>query len=292
MIEKEKLLSPKIDLVFHILFRQDKEKIIKGLISSILGKNIQKVKLGEDRYLVPKYPEDKLGIIDFKAILEDGSICTIEIQLLNYQDIEERELFYWSGLFREQLKKGNRYKELNKVISVIIIDYELKKLEEIEDLHTEWKIKEVKTGKDILLTDKLEIHIIELPKVKKAIEKDKNNKLAQWMMFIDNPNEEGVKRIVEKNEEIKEAMEELEIISGDAEARRLAELRQKYILDQNSCIDEAVERGLKKGIEEGIEKGIKNNKIEVAKRMLKQNMNIELICQITDLTKEEIEKIK
>ena len=57
----------------------------------------------------------------------------------------------------------------------------------IEELGTKWKIM-LENGEKRILTDKLEIVIIEIPKAKKILKKDKNNKIAQWMMFLDNPN--------------------------------------------------------------------------------------------------------
>ena len=39
-------------------------------------------------------------------------------------------------------------------------------------------------------------------------------------------------------------------------------------------------------------KGAKEKSIEIAKEMLKKKLDIELICEITKLTKEEIEKLK
>ena len=40
------------------------------------------------------------------------------------------------------------------------------------------------------------------------------------------------------------------------------------------------------------QKGIRNNKIDTAKNMIKDNLDINLISKYTGLTKEEIEKLK
>lgn len=93
--------------------------------------------------------------------------------------------------------------------------------------------------------------------------------------------------MAEKEKEIKEAIETLEDISSDEEKERIAELRQKYIMDRKSEIRTAKEIGVK----EGLEKGSKNEKIEIAKKMLKENMKIEVIERITGLTKTEIEEL-
>ena len=39
-------------------------------------------------------------------------------------------------------------------------------------------------------------------------EKNGNNLISQWMMFLDNPNSKEVEKIMDKNEDIKKAKEE------------------------------------------------------------------------------------
>ena len=50
--------------------------------------------------------------------------------------------------------------------------------------------------------------------------------------------------------------------------------------------------GIKKGIEQGIEQGIKEKTIEIIKSMLKKELDINLISEITNRSIEEINKIK
>jgi len=259
MQEKKALLKPKIDVVFHSLFRKGNERITKAIISSATKEKIDSIDLDNDRYIIGEYPEEKLGILDLKATLDNGTICNIEIQLADNKDTAERFLYYWSRIYSGQLVKGEEYKNLNKVISIIIIDYNFEKTKEIESLSTKWKIKEVETGKEIELTDMLELIIIELPKARRILEKEPENKLAQWMLFLNNPNELEVSNMVENNEDIKEAMNELEQISEDKKLRRLAELREKAIRDEKNGLRHEKEQKIKEGIKEGREK--------VAKRM-------------------------
>ena len=127
------------------------------------------------------------------------------------------------------------------------------------------------------MTENLEIHIIEIPKINRMLE---NGKLKKWILFLENPEGEETKRMAEKEKEIKEAIETLEDISSDEAKERIAELRQKYIMDMKSQLRTAEEKGLKKGIK------------EIAKKMLQENIAIETMIKITGLTKEEIEKIK
>ena len=303
MERKTTLLKPKIDIVFHSLFRVGNEEITKAIIEAVTKEKIESINLNTDRHLIGKYPNEKTGILDLKAILNNGTICNIEIQLADNKDTAERFLYYWSRIYSSQLIKGDDYAKINKVIGIIIIDYEFDKTRKIENLSTKWKIREVNTGKEIELTDVFELYIIEIPKAKKILEKDANNKLAQWMLFLNDPNEKEVSKIMNENKEIEEAMNELEEMSKDEELRRLAELREKAIRDEKNGLRHAREEGLKEGIEKGIEEGIKQGigqgieqgakqqKAEIAKEMKKQNYTNEEIQKITKLTKEEIENL-
>ena len=111
-----------------------------------------------------------------------------------------------------------------------------------------------------------------------------NEKINQWLAFIDDYDREMVKVAEEKNEKLKKARIEMNYLTGEAETRRLAELREKWEMDRVSAINHATRKGKSEGKEE--------EKIEIAKEMLKEKMPIEMIIKFTKLTKEEIEKIK
>ena len=141
------------------------------------------------------------------------------------------------------------------------------------------------------LTDKFELFIIEIPKARRMMKSNQNDKLTQWMLFLDNPNNKEVLEIMNKNEEIKEAMEELEEISKNEELRLIAQLKEKAIRDERNMMEHALEDGLKQGIEQGIEQGTKQTEIKIARYLKSKAIDIETIIEATNLTKEEIEKL-
>ena len=126
-------------------------------------------------------------------------------------------------------------------------------------------------------------YFIELPKFRKQ-NPDMNEKINQWLAFIDDYDREMVKVAEEKNDKLKKARIEMNYLTGEAETRRLAELREKWEMDRVSAINHATRKG--------IEEGEKKNSIVIAKKLLKLNMPLEQIIEITELTKEEIENIK
>ena len=66
-----------------------------------------------------------------------------------------------------------------------------------------------------------------------------------------------------ENMEINKAKEELEKISSDEHERYLAELREKYIMDQKAIESAGYYKGIKEGKTEGINIGENKKKTEI-----------------------------
>ena len=84
----------------------------------------------------------------------------------------------------------------------------------------------------------------------------------------------------EKNKTIKSALDDMEYLTGDAEIKRLAELRESSRIDKWFAMSYGRKQGENKA------------KKETAKKMLKRNMPIKDIIELTGLTEDEIMKIK
>ena len=172
------------------------------------------------------------------------------------------------------------------------LDKSEEKTKALENICTEWKITEVTTGLNLVLTEMLQIYIIEISKAKRTLEKEPNNELAQWVLFLDNPNQEEVFKAMETNKELKEAMKNLDEISQQEELRRVAELREKAIMDEKNALTHALEDGKKEGLKEGQILGKKETQKEIARKMLEKNFSIEEIQSLIPLSQAEIEELK
>ena len=109
----------------------------------------------------------------------------------NQKNIIERILYYWGRIYTRQIKEGEEYKRLEKTIIILITDFKIKSLEKSE-YHTKWKIIEEKDRK-IILTDKLELHIISLEKMRENEGRKMQDELLDWLYFLENPKSERVK---------------------------------------------------------------------------------------------------
>ena len=301
-------LTPKNDIIFKKIFgTEGNEVILKDFLSSIIEEPIKEIEVEKDMKLEKEDLNDKVGILDIKAKLDNGVQVNVEMQVVNQQNMEKRTLFYWGKLYTRSIHEGESFYELKKTITINLLDFNYF---DTKEYHTKWHIVE-DTEKDKVLTDVLEIHFIELKKFIKE-ERRPENKKEEWLYFLDYSKRGMVEMATKKNKVIEKAKEELEYLTGDAAVKRKAELREKWIRDYKGSMEYAKqeglrqgkeegleqgrEEGMKQGIEEGkeqgIEQGIQQNKREIIKEMLKQGINKEIISKITKAEIEEIEKIQ
>ena len=261
---KRKILSPKVDVVFQVLFGEvGSERITKDLLNSMLDEKVEDVQLNENIVLRRGIPEGKMGIVDVLAKVNNEEYCNIEMQLAPQTHIIKRILYYWARQYSREIKKSERYKKLKRTIVILIANFEINGLEDLE-FHSKWQIKEAERGK-IVLTDDLELHIIEVPKMYKNKIGEKDKKLQEWLCFLENPESEEVQCYMEKNENMKEAKEKLVEMSEDERLIKLAELRERAILDEREAEDTGYARGKNDGMELGKKKRNSSSYIKYAK---------------------------
>ena len=286
-MSKTKLLNLTNDYIFKRTFGyQESGEVTRILLRDILQDDINQIELNNQTITEKELMDDKVGIMDIKAVINGNVECDIEMQVVNKHNIEKRILFYWAKMYTKTIKEGDEYNNLRKSICVLIANFELDNLREVKKYKTKWNIRE-EEYKSVILTDVLELVIIEIPKYMKYARREKKENLNLWLKFIENPEvkimkeKEDEKNIKETKQAIMEAQEKLEQISQDEHERYLAELREKYVRDQQAV----QEYGYIKGKEEG--KKAQSKKI--AKRMLEEGMDIEKISKITGLDRKEIE---
>lgn len=283
-----KLLDPKNDIVFQMLFFND--NLAKWLLSNVVSMDVNSLSVNVNKQLLGDSPEDKLGIVDLRVIINGKIECEVEMQMYYFKNFIPRFLHYWARIYSSQLKKGNNYDLLHKVVSIALVNENIPYLKGLP-AHTMWNIREA-SYHDKILTNNLELHIIELQKVKEEYENNKDDKLLQWIMFLLDPESEEVDNIMVKNKEIREAKKELISLSQDEENQRLAYFREREIMDKRDMYETGMDEGEAKGIEKGLAEGRADRTREVIINLLKMKMPIDKIIEATDATKEEIEKIK
>lgn len=223
------------------------------------------------------------------------------MQVANVYTIINRNISYSSRIITEQLQVGDSYKYLKKLISINILGENLLKRNSYHSIaHMKFERTEKEKYVDMgfkeeqeELTDKIEVHYIEL---KKFLKKNPgiSNKLEQWLWLILGE-EEKVKMASKQNKKIEKVVKDLDEMSADENERLEAYKRKLAVWDYNVSIAEATERGKSEGIEEGKIEGIKEGKIEekvaIAKKLKRKGMDTKTIIEVTGLSKEKIESL-
>ncbi len=276
----EKIYNLKNDIIFQTFFaRKGNEEFLIDFLNALLKTNIKSIEIREKVNLERLSREEKGGRLDLQATLEDGTIVSIEMQLKNEYNFEERTTLYAGKVISRETERGTDYEDIKQIIMINILGFNML---DVEDYISETAIV-LDKHRDYEVLTGIKWYFIELPKFRKQ-NPDMNEKINQWLAFIDDNNKELIDMAENKNETLKKARIEMNYLTGDAEVRRLAELREKWEMDRVSAINHATRVGMEKGMEKGI--------IKTAQNLIKMGMPIEQIAKATGLSEEEIEKIK
>ena len=287
------ILKPKNDVVFQALFTRGSEYVTKSMIEDIIKIDIHKIDLDKSKDLLNDNARNKNGRLDIRAILNGNIDCDVEMQLVPHEKMIERFLYYWAKMYTANLKEGENYRELKKSISIIVLDAEIPLLKRIPKSYTKWEIREAEYQEEVL-TDHFEMHIISLPEAIKEYDKNKDDKVLQWMMFLNDPGSVEVAEIMKKNKAIKEANKKLYEISQDEALRRQALNEEIARMDEEQRMYDAIHKGLKQGREEGLKEGLeqaRDEKIEIINKLSSKGMKDSDISDVVGLSESEVRKI-
>ena len=277
-------LKMKSDIMFKAFFtRKENEEFLKEFLESVLGEKIKIKKVLHDVRLEQLAKNEKFGILDLGVELENGEFINVEIQIKNYNNIEKRTTFYASKKITEQLGAGEEFIKLKTIVIIAILDYSFIDLPEYitETVRVSAKHREYEINNDV------KYYYIELNKFRKQ-NPDMTDTLSQWLSFLDMEREDLLEMACKNNKNIKKAVENYKVLTGDKEIKRLAELKLMAKLEEKSALDCAKEEGQ----EIGQEIGKRKTQIEIAQKLLKQKMSIKQVAEITELSETEIEKLK
>jgi len=286
-------INPKIDLVFKKLFGSEENKdILLSLINAILPLHQQIAEISlKNPYNVSDYAEGKLSILDIKAQDENGVQYDIEMQIRGSDFYGKRALFYWAKMFGSQLdyvvdntKDKDKdveigYSDLKKCIVISLMDFNYF---EDKKYNRYFTLKDGDTNEIHKGLDYLDLYFIELKKFKGKLQTVKTT-LDRWITFLNNAHKYTKDNLPQELAEIKEirkASLKLDTMYLDEKEKRYYEGQQKFLIDENSRLKEA------------IEKAEINSKTEIAKKLIKRNLTNEEIAEDTGLTVEQIEQLR
>jgi predicted transposase/invertase (TIGR01784 family) len=261
--------------------------ILEGFLSELLLDDI-KINTILESESTRERRDARSNRVDLLVENSKKELIIVEIQHETEYDYLQRMLFGVSKLLVEYIKKAEAYSRIRKVISISIVYFDLGQGEdyayhgqtEFIGLNKKDILKLNSTQQELYKTEKIsdiypEYYILKVNQFDDVA----RNTIDEWIYFL--KNEEIRDEFRAKG--LKEAKEELDILKMDEEERREYEEYLEALRYEASMFESSYIAGERKGIEKG--------KLETAKELLKNRVDINIIASATGFSKEEIEKL-
>ena len=191
---------------------------------------------------VPQDDGGKLTRFDVACELDSGEMIDVAVQVINYQNMQRRTLYYWSQMYLMGILSGEDYAELRPAITINILAFNI--LPQAEP-HAMYSIYNAKTG-DRLNKD-MELHFLEIPKfTHKPVRK--MTKMERWLAYFANKlSEQEREELAMSEAAIGNAYDATGAFMMNPQDRMNYVNRQMAIMDYNSGMNAAEKRGEARG---------------------------------------------
>ena len=218
--------------MFRFILQQN-QKVLKGLIASLLHLNPTEIKKVEIRNPInlAGNVSGKEFILDIEVMLNDDTLINLEMQVANEHNWPERSLSYACRSF-DSLYQGQKYEEAMQVIHIGFLEFTL--FEDAPEFYSEYKMINAKNHR--IYSDKFILRVVDLSKIELAIEEDKAFQIDYWAHLFRAKTWEELKMLAKDNDYLQEAAESLyianadEIVRQQCRAREDAERRERTLV--------------------------------------------------------------
>ena len=277
---EERYISLLTDFGFKRIFgtKPNKDLLINFLNSLFEGFQVIKdVKYLNSEHVGDVFAERK-AIFDVYCENERGEKFIVEMQNAYQKYFKDRSLFYSTFPIREQAPKGADWNfKLERVYTVALLNFDLKEEAfDQDDINHDVGLLDKKTHK--VFNDKLSFKYVEIAKFDKT-EDELVTLYDKWLYVLKN-----LSRLDERPAALKEKV--FTKLFEEAEIAKFTPTELKEYEDSLKAY-----RDVKNSIDTALEKGREENAIQIAKKMLAAGMDIDTIINMTDLSKDEIEKL-
>ena len=263
------LLDPKLDVVFKLLFAEPRNRaLLVSLLTAVLRPNSP---IANVTVLDPELPKDLVldrGVrLDLLVELSDGRLVDVEMQTDPRGNRGDRWLYHWARLFAGRLRRGDEWSVLEPVVAIVFLD----DAEPSGRFHSVYEVREVHDH--TLLTDALQVHLIELPRLEQAVAEGEREDLRWWARFLRAESEPALESLATEVPLMAAAKEALELLSREPSAQRLAQYREDAAIERR--LDRAADRkegraeGLVEGRAEGLREGEARGELHGRRAMMR-----------------------
>ena len=293
-----KFINPKVDYAFKKIFgSHQSEKILISFLNAIIydGEKIIESLTIVNPFNPGQIISFKDTYLDVKAVLVDGSIVVIEMQVARMTAFNKRVAYNLAKAYANQLDKGEKYPLLNPAIAVTITDFILFKT--TDDAINKFVFQE-ETKKLECLDKELRLIFVELPKFKKTLSELQGLK-DKWIYFLkEAASLDGIPESLGEVVEIEQALNIANFINMSPEELEVVENRGIAMQDERGRIAYAEQlgeaRGIVKGEAIGETKGRLSQTIALVKVLITQRfgeVSEGISNQIEDLPMADLEDL-
>ena len=307
------LLNPCVDPVFKRLFTDSSpegKRALQCFLEAILQKPVSNIVIRQEELPIESI-FDKKSKFDLNCQIGENEFANIEMQNYNRKEVyEKRAEYYCAHLLNHHVPEGLKWQDIPKVYQISVLNFIREK-----DYPNEIFFYKFRSDEGLLLEERQNIIFIELPKIQQIVKNlmDKTTNVQsltatqKWCIFILYASNAELSSIIQEiansEEGIMCAVTVLKEISKDELEWRRQTDQLMMENDRISFLAYAEEEGLKRGMERGMEQGIKEGmkqgieqgkhscSIEIAKKLLENNIPLDIIKNSTGLSDEELSKI-
>lgn len=282
----KKFYTCKYDKPFKEIMLNEKNKdILKKLLETILKQEIKYINIKNVELSVKGMDVKRKSVDVYLESLNKKIEIEVNTSLESY--IHPRNMSYISNIYSSHTLRNDSYDEKTDIIQ-INLNYNQKN----KRIYNEYMMRDLYG--DVYVKN-LKIIELNMEKYKEmwyhGSEKEKEENKFLIMLDL---NEEELKKI-KGDKVVSKYMKEINKLNNDSEFVEYMSAEEDARKIYNSRMYDAREKGFKQGydegIEQGIEKGIEQNKIEIAKNLLDNNVDINIISLSTGLSQEEIKNL-
>ena len=270
----------------EVFLNPNNSDLLKALLEFILKIKIDKLEIKKTELL-----SGNVNIKDKRvdAIVHTGNKkIEIEINSQNKDYLHTRSTAYICNIYQSNASVVDTYNEDTDIIQVNLTWG-------LGRNNDEMKIYKIMNEKGELYVKNFIIYEINMDYYDKIwySKNEEEIKKNQYMIMLDLDKKELEN--MPKDKIVDKYITNVTIVNDDPEFQKYMSEEEDKKKIQNSLLSEAKEEGISQGytsgINDGISKGENKKSIEIAKNMLKKNMSIEDISDITGLSIEEINKL-
>ena len=278
----KKFYTCKYDKPFKEIMLNEKNKdILKKLLETILKQEIKYINIKNVELSVKGMDVKRKSVDVYLESLNKKIEIEVNTSLESY--IHPRNMSYISNIYSSHNLRNDSYDEKTDIIQ-INLNYNQKN----KRIYNEYMMRDLYG--DVYVKN-LKIIELNMEKYKEmwyhGSEKEKEENKFLIMLDL---NEEELKKI-KGDKVVSKYMKEINKLNNDSEFVEYMSAEEDARKIYNSRMYDAREKGFKQGYDEGIEKGIEQNKIEIAKNLLNNNVDINVISLSTGLSQEEIKNL-